>query len=55
MDERLEISVRESLSDVDKARLEELNQRLEILTPGTSDRDPAYVAFLRQWIEERGR
>lgn len=55
MDERLEISVRETLSDKDKSRLEELNKQLEILTPGISDRDPAHVAFLRQWLEQRGR
>lgn len=53
MDERLAISVQETLTDPDKERLQELNQKLEILSPGISDRDPAYVAFLRQWVEKR--
>jgi predicted ATPase len=53
MDERLAISVKETLTDSDKERLHELNQELEILSPGISDRDPAYVAFLRQWVETR--
>jgi hypothetical protein len=48
LDERLAISVKEVLTDTDKTRLKELNHHLEIITPGVSERDPDYVAFLRQ-------
>lgn len=48
MDERLAISVKETLSETDKARLKVLNAQLEILSPGVSERDPAFVDFLRQ-------
>jgi len=48
LDERLKISMKEALTDADKARLGELNQQLEIITPGVSERDPDYVAFLRE-------
>jgi ABC-type cobalamin/Fe3+-siderophores transport system ATPase subunit len=47
LNERLAISVKEQLSDGEKARLKTLNEQLEIL-PGVSERDPDYVAFLRQ-------
>lgn len=47
LDERLAISIKPELSAPDKARLKELNAQLEIL-PGVSERDPYYVAFLRQ-------
>jgi hypothetical protein len=47
MDERLAISVKEVLTDRDKARLKALNAQLEILSPGISERDPEYVEFLR--------
>ena len=47
MDERLRLSLKETLSDQDKQRLRELNEQLEILTPGISERDPDFVAFLR--------
>jgi energy-coupling factor transporter ATP-binding protein EcfA2 len=50
MDERLAISVKEVLTDGDKARLKALNMQLEILSPGVSERDPAYVEFLRQRV-----
>lgn len=48
LDERLLISIKDDLTDTDKTRLKELNQELEIVTPGISERDPEYVAFLRQ-------
>jgi energy-coupling factor transporter ATP-binding protein EcfA2 len=48
MDERLEISVKEFLTEADKARLKALNAQLEILSPGVSERDPDFVEFLRQ-------
>lgn len=48
MDERLAISVKDVLTDADKARLKALNSRLEMLSPGVSERDPAFVEFLRQ-------
>lgn len=48
LDERLKISMKEDLTDDDKERLGELNQQLEILTPGVSERDPDYVAFLHK-------
>jgi energy-coupling factor transporter ATP-binding protein EcfA2 len=48
LDERLKISIKPKLSPADKARLRELSQLLEIITPGVSERDPQYVAFLRQ-------
>lgn len=48
LDERLKISIKQELSDKDKARLKALNQQLEIITPGVSERDPDYVEFLRQ-------
>jgi len=47
LDERLAISVKADLSAHDRARLKALNEQLEIL-PGVSERDPKYVAFLRQ-------
>lgn len=49
LDERLSISVKEVLADADKARLKVLNAQLEILlSPGISERDPAFVKFLRR-------
>jgi hypothetical protein len=48
LDERLAISVKGELSAADKARLRELNQQLAFIQPGVSERDPEYVAFLRQ-------
>ena len=47
LDERLTISIKEQLTPQDKARLKTLNGQLEIL-PGVSERDPEFVAFLRQ-------
>ena len=47
LDERLTISIKPQLTARDKARLKALNEQLEIL-PGVSERDPDYVAFLRQ-------
>ncbi len=47
MDERLRLSLKQVLTDEDNQRLEELNEKLEILKPGISERDPDYVAFLR--------
>lgn len=47
LDERLTISIKPRLTAQDKARLKALNEQLEIL-PGVSERDPDYVAFLRQ-------
>jgi energy-coupling factor transporter ATP-binding protein EcfA2 len=47
LDERLAISIKTELTARDKARLKALNEQLEIL-PGVSERDPDYVAFLRQ-------
>ncbi|RYD68722.1 MAG: hypothetical protein EOP83_00150 [Verrucomicrobiaceae bacterium] len=49
LDERLAISVKRELTEEDRERLKELNTQLEIfLSPGISERDPNYVAFLRQ-------
>lgn len=48
LDERLGISVKEALTDADRARLKTLNAQLEMVSPGISERDPEYVAFLRQ-------
>ena len=47
MDERLKLSLKETLNDEEKKRLRELNHNLEILQSGISERDPNYVAFLR--------
>jgi energy-coupling factor transporter ATP-binding protein EcfA2 len=47
LDERFKISIKPQLTSQDKARLKALNNQLEIL-PGVSERDPDYVAFLRQ-------
>jgi hypothetical protein len=47
LDERLNISIKLQLTAQDKARLKTLNEQLEIL-PGVSERDPDFVAFLRQ-------
>jgi hypothetical protein len=47
LDERLKISIKPELTTRDRARLKTLNEQLEIL-PGVSERDPDYVAFLRQ-------
>lgn len=54
MDERLKLSLKESLTEADKQRLRELNQKLEILQSGISERDPDYVAFLRSRYEGEG-
>ena len=54
MDERLKLSLMETLTEADKQRLRELNQNLEILQPGISERDPDYVAFLRSRNESDG-
>jgi energy-coupling factor transporter ATP-binding protein EcfA2 len=48
LDERLAISVKDLLTDADKARLRTLNMQLEVLSQGISERDPKFVAFLRQ-------
>jgi energy-coupling factor transporter ATP-binding protein EcfA2 len=48
LDERLATSIKDDLTEEDRARLKELNAQLEILTPGISERDPEYVEFLRQ-------
>jgi energy-coupling factor transporter ATP-binding protein EcfA2 len=49
LDERLDISLKEDLTEAEKARLRELNEELEIIVqPGISERDPDYVEFLRQ-------
>lgn len=47
LDERLAICIKERLTEHDTARLKALNAQLEIM-PGVSERDPDYVAFLRQ-------
>ncbi|MDD2466846.1 MAG: AAA family ATPase [Desulfobulbus sp.] len=54
MNERLKLSLKDSLTKADKLRLRELNQRLEILQSGISERDPDYVAFLRSRYEGEG-
>lgn len=54
MDERLKLSLKDSLTEEDKQRLRELNQKLELLQPGISERDPDYVAFLRSRYEREG-
>jgi energy-coupling factor transporter ATP-binding protein EcfA2 len=51
LDERLAISIKPKLSATDKERLRELNRQLEFIKPGVSERDPDYVAFLRQKYE----
>ena len=48
LEERLKISLKEQLNDEERMRLKELNEQLEILQPGVSERDPDYVEFLRQ-------
>jgi len=52
MDERLSLSVKQVLTEKDKARLKLLNSQLEILSPGISERDPEYVEFLRHRAEQ---
>lgn len=47
LDERLDISIKPELTAADRARLKALNEQLQIL-PGVSERDPDFVAFLRQ-------
>lgn len=54
MDERLALSVKETLSEADKQRLRELNEKLQILQSGISERDPVYVEFLRSRDEAEG-
>lgn len=54
MDERLRLSLKKILTEVDKQRLRQLNENLEILQPGISERDPDYVAFLRSRYEGEG-
>lgn len=53
LDERVRISVKRQLDEVDKSRLKELNQQLQIITPGVSERDPEFAEFLRQRHEQR--
>ncbi len=49
LDERLQISIKQDLTDAERMRLNELNEQLEItMAPGISERDPDYVEFLRQ-------
>jgi energy-coupling factor transporter ATP-binding protein EcfA2 len=49
LEERLQITIKPDLTDVERTRLNELNQQLEItMAPGISERDPDYVGFLRQ-------
>lgn len=48
LDERVAISVKEELSRDDKRRLRALNEQLAFILPGVSERDPDYVAFLRE-------
>jgi energy-coupling factor transporter ATP-binding protein EcfA2 len=48
LDERLRLSMKLTLTTSDKERLRELNRILEFLSPGISERDPEYAAFLRQ-------
>ena len=48
LDARLAISMKETLTKTDRARLKQLNQELEIVKPGVSERDPHYAEFLRQ-------
>ena len=48
LDERLAISIKSELSAGDKSRLRELNEILEMIPPGVSERDPNYVAYLRE-------
>ena len=47
LDERLVISIKQQLTERDKTRLKAINEQLQIL-PGVSERDPDYVAFLRE-------
>ncbi len=54
MDERLKLSLKRTLTEEDKQRLGELNENLEILQPGISERDPDYVAFLRNRYDTEG-
>jgi ABC-type lipoprotein export system ATPase subunit len=48
LDERLAISIKPKLSKADKVRLRRLNEQLEMMPAGVSERDPKYVAFLRR-------
>jgi hypothetical protein len=49
LDERLQISIKQDLTEEERMRLKELNEQLEItMAPGISERDPEYVKFLRQ-------
>ena len=49
LDERLEISIKQDLTDAERMRLKELNEQLEItMAPGISERDPEYVKYLRE-------
>ncbi|HKR65954.1 MAG TPA: AAA family ATPase [Thermoanaerobaculia bacterium] len=48
LDERLEISVKPELSEADRRRLRKLNEMLEMIPAGVSERDPNYVEFLRR-------
>lgn len=54
LQERLAISIKSRLTTQDKARLKALNEQLEIL-PGISERDPEFVAFLRQRQQQIGQ
>jgi hypothetical protein len=48
LDERLAISVKPQLSEADRRRLRKLNEMLEMIPAGVSERDPDYVEFLRR-------
>jgi ABC-type nitrate/sulfonate/bicarbonate transport system ATPase subunit len=48
LDERLRIIVKPVLAEEERVRLRELNEQLEIVMPGVSERDPDFVEFLRQ-------
>jgi energy-coupling factor transporter ATP-binding protein EcfA2 len=47
MDERLKLAMKAELSSNDKGRLAQLNNQLEFISSGVSERDPDYVEFLR--------
>ena len=53
LDERLAISIKPRLSKADKVRLRRLNEQLEMMPAGVSERDPNYVEFLRRREDDK--
>jgi energy-coupling factor transporter ATP-binding protein EcfA2 len=53
LEERLRLTVKPALDGSDRKRLLKLNQLLEMVLPGVSERDPKYVRYLRKTLHSK--